>query len=233
MRRIIVYIVFVLAISACGSGKNTLTGKDNDFKVKDTASIDKIFLANRSNSQVTLTREGRKWMVNGEFEARGDMIENLLYVIRNVEVKQFVAKTAIDNEMKKLAVAATKVEVYLKGKLSKVYYVGGPTQDHFGTYMVMQDSETPYVCYLPGHRGYLSLFYTPIVDEWKSRQIFNYPVSEIATVRTDFYRSPEQSWEITNIDNKSFKLKSIVANQYIDNFDTGAVKIILKEFKAL
>lgn len=233
MKQLILFCGLALAILSCGNKKDTLKGADNDFKVKDTAAIDKIFLANKSNQSVTLVKDGNRWMVNNEFEARGDMIANLLYAIRNVEVKQFVPKNSIDNTMKLLSVSATKVEIYLKGKLSKVYYVGGPTQDHFGTYMVMQDAETPYICYIPGHRGYISLFYTPLVDEWKSRQIFRYSLDEIGSVKTEFYRNPELSWEIINLDNKKFKLKSLSNNKFVEPFDTGAVKTVLKEFKAL
>lgn len=233
MKRLIYLIVFGLVITACGNRSNTLTSKDNEFKIKDTASIDKIFLANKGNQSVTLVKDGKRWMVNNEFEARGDMMANILHAIRNVEVKQFVPKTAIDNTMKLLSVSATKVEIYTNGKLAKVYYVGGPTQDHFGTYMVMQDSETPYICYVPGHRGYISTFYTPMADEWRSRQVFRYQLDEIASVKMEFYRVPQLSWEIINLDNKSFKLKSLSNNKYIEPFDTGAIKMILKEFKAL
>ncbi len=233
MKRIILFCALGLAIFACGSKKDTLTNKDNEFKVKDTASIDKIFLANKGNQSVTLTKQGKVWMVNNEFEARGDMMDNILFAIRNVEVKQFVPKAAVDNTMKLLAVAATKVEIYVKGKLARVYYVGGPTQDHFGTYMVMQDAETPYICYVPGHRGYISNFFTPMADEWRSRQIFHYSLDEIGSVKTEFYRAPDYSWEIINLDNKNFKLKSLATNKFVESFDTGAVKMVLKEFKAL
>jgi hypothetical protein len=99
--------------------------------------------------------------------------------------------------------------------------------------MVMQDSETPYICYVPGHRGYISTFYTPMADEWRSRQVFRYQLDEIASVKMEFYRVPQLSWEIINLDNKSFKLKSLSTNKYIEPFDTGAIKMILKEFKAL
>ena len=47
MKRLIYLIVFGLVITACGNRSNTLTSKDNEFKIKDTASIDKIFLAKK------------------------------------------------------------------------------------------------------------------------------------------------------------------------------------------
>lgn len=233
MIRTLFVFVFGLALISCGGKSNTFKGKDNEFKVKDTANIDKIFLANKSNQSVLLTKEGKRWMVNNEFEARGDMMENILAVIRNVEVKQFVPKNAVENTMKLLSVSATKVEIYIKGDLHKVYYVGGPTQDHFGTYMVMQDAETPYICYMPGHRGYLSTFFTPLKDEWRSRQIFHYSLEEIGSVKVEFYRKPQDSWEIVNLDNKNFKLKSLATNKFVGPFDTLAVKSIVREFKAL
>jgi len=71
------------------------------------------------------------------------------------------------------------------------------------------------------------------VDEWRSRQIFRYQLEEIASIKTEFYRAPQVSWEIENIDNKNFKLKSLATKQYLEKFDTGAVKLVMKEFKAL
>lgn len=233
MKRVWIIFAFVLVVASCGKRTNTLSGKDNEFKVKDTANIDKIFLANKGDQSVLLTKEGKKWRVNGEFDARPDLLNNLLYTIRNVEVKQFVPKNSIDNTLKLLAVSATKVEIYVEGKLHKVYYVGGPTQDHFGTYMVMQGSETPYICYLPGFRGYLTNHYIPNPDEWRSRQVFTYHIEDIASVKTEFYRNPEDSWEIIKVDNNNFKLKSPVTGEFLEPFDTGAVKNVLKQFKAL
>lgn len=222
-----------LMLASCGPKKNTLTGDESHFKVEDTASVDMIFLADKSNRTVLLTRENGTWMVNHEFQARKDMIQNLMICIRRVEVKEFVPKAAIENQIKALSVGATKVEIYQNKKLAKVYYVGGPTQDHLGTYMIMQDSNTPFVCYMPGFRGYLSNYYIPMVEEWRDRVIFSYNIKDIASVRVDFARDPDASWELTNVDNASFRLKSVSSGQYLEGFDTSRVKDVLRNFKVM
>jgi len=205
----------------------------SDFKVEDTASIDKIFLADKSNRTVLLTKEGHSWTVNGQFSARPDMIQNIMNTIRRIEVKQYVAKSAINNVIKNLAVTATKVEIYQKGKLTKTYYVGGPTQDHYGTYMLLDGSDIPFVCYVPGFRGYLTNYYIPIEEEWRDRKIFAYDISDMASVKVEFVRDPKASWEITNVDDAHFRLRSLHTGQELNNFDTSRVKDVLRNFKVM
>lgn len=229
-----IYISFVLlsVLFSCGPKGNTLKEEISDFKIDDTSTVDKIFLADKMNNTVLLTKESsNRWIVNNKFPARPDMIQNLLICIKKVEVKQYVPKPAIENVIKHLSVSATKVEIYQKGKLSKTYYVGGPTQDHFGTYMLMEGAEIPFICYMPGFRGYITSYYIPMEVEWKDRKIFSHEIPEIQSVRVEHFRQPEESWEITNIDNANFQLKALKTGQEIKGFDTTKVKELLKNFK--
>lgn len=232
MKNIWIGILAVVLLSACGSKNNTLNSELSNFKVEDTALVDKIFLADKMNNRVLLKKQAPgRWTVNDQFLARPDMIQNILICMHNVEVKQYVPKTAIDNVIKQLAVSATKVEIYQRGELSKTYYVGGPTQDHFGTYMIMQGSDVPFVCYMPGFRGYISNYYIPMEVEWRDRKIFAYDVPQIQSVKVEFFKEPASSWEITNQDNAHFTLKGLQTGEEVKNFDTTKVKELLKNFK--
>lgn len=233
MKKLVTLVICSLLILSCGGKKNTFTSEDNDFKIKDTSTVNKIFLANKSNQTVLLTKENGRWRLNGKYDARMDLLQNLFYTIKNIEVKEFVPKAAVENQLKLLAVAGTKVEIYQNDELAKVYYVGGPTQDHMGTYFLMEGSENPYVVYLPGHRGYLTNHFTPIEEEWKSRVIFSHHISEIKSVQVDFVKTPELSWELINVDDNHLQLRDVMRNQILSPFDTIAAKNILKEFKAL
>ena len=95
-----------------------------DFVVEDTASIDKIFLADR-NSSVTLERINNVWMVNGKYPARKDYINVLLTTMRNLEVTAPVPEAKLDKVLKDLSVTGIKTQIYQNGKLYKTYYVGG------------------------------------------------------------------------------------------------------------
>jgi hypothetical protein len=70
MRRITIILAVVIALGAVAvffavrTTHSTIKKELRDFAVADTASIDKIFMVEKSNNQVMLTREENGWMVN-------------------------------------------------------------------------------------------------------------------------------------------------------------------------
>ena len=106
-----------------------------DFAVEDTASITKIFLANKQGSAVTLEREENRWTVNKQYTARRDFVNNLLTTIKKIEVSSPVSSAKLERVMKDLAVQGIKVEIYQGTECVKVYYVGGVTEENNGAYM--------------------------------------------------------------------------------------------------
>jgi len=134
-------VLAVVLVSKNGSG--TLKPELKDFAVQDTASIDKIFMVKKSNDQVMLTKEDGSWIVNDTYPVREEAISLLLKTIQRVRVKAPVSKSAQDYVLKMMATRNTKVEIYSKEKLIKTYYVGGPTQDQVGTFMMLEGSSVP------------------------------------------------------------------------------------------
>ena len=99
-----------------------------DFAVKDTASVDKIFLADKQNATILLERKDNYWTVNGKYRARRDFIDLLLETIHRVEVAEPVVETKTENVLRRISSDGVKVEIYQNGKLAKTYYVGGVDQ---------------------------------------------------------------------------------------------------------
>ena len=180
----LVSIVLLLAISVYLILKNqTDTFKKDltNFAVKDTASISKIFLADRTGKKVVLERISvSEWKVNGKFEARPQAIKLLLQTIHNISVKATVPKPAFNNVVKRLATGAVKVEIYKHDELAKTYYVGGATQDSYGTYMIMENSTTPYIIWMQGFEGYLTPRYFTEENVWRNPALIHISPIEIA-----------------------------------------------------
>src|SRR5258706_8580783 len=151
----IVTIVFV-TIAAFLIYRNkggTIRKEDRDFAVKDTASVTKIFLADRSGNSVTLERQpDGVWMVNNKYRARKEGIDLLLDCFKGISVQTRVAKAAYNSVVKELSSTGIKCEIYVnhKDKPLKVYYVGGSTNDILGTYMMLENSTVPFVTEIPG-----------------------------------------------------------------------------------
>jgi hypothetical protein len=238
-------IVFVVLLAASiyflffKNGFTTVGKTDHDFAVKDTASITKIFIANKSGQSVTLTRAGKgTWLVNNRFPARSDGINTLLYTINMLELKTVIDPRSWNTVIKTLASKAVKVEIYEGDKRVKVYYVGEETADELGTYMLLSNPETeenykqPYIIYIPGFDGYLTTRYFIKEDDWRDRTIFQYYPYDLRSVSIS-YPQADSSFRITIAGRNRFILDNPVTNQAATRLDTLAVKQYLTYYQSV
>lgn len=86
MKKNLLYlIVFVVLLLVAGyflsedGGTSTLEGPENyDFAIKDTASINKIIISDKTPNRATIRRTSDGWELDGEYAVRRDAIEILL-----------------------------------------------------------------------------------------------------------------------------------------------------------
>jgi hypothetical protein len=210
---IILVILIVITIFVLKRNHNTtLPPKSTEFAVKDTQNISKIFLADMSGNRVLLERTKNGWIVNGKFEANQDRIELLLETIASIEVKNPVPIAAEEYVIKNMSSGSTKVEIYTtKKKPVKVYYVGGPTQDYLGTYMMLDvKKKVPYVMHKPGLNGYVSEgYYFTDEAEWRTKEIFKYDPADIVQVRIEYFKDPSRSFILKTEAGNTFKIETI------------------------
>jgi hypothetical protein len=222
--------------------KSTLKVELSDFAVKDTLSIDKIFLADKDSHQVLLEKQkDGSWMVNKKYPARMDAIHTLLYTMHQVQVKAPVGRASFNTIIRRMAAKSTKCEIYQNGKLSKTYYVGGTTQDFMGTYMMIENSSTPFITWIPGFEGYLYTRYFSFPDQWRSTEMIRLKPQEIQSVEHIMHKFPEKSWTITNnnnvirlMDAQGTDVKGIdtaTAREYLARFTRINFEAIVRDFK--
>jgi len=221
-----IFVVILMTRDRSGTIKREL----RDFAVQDTASVDKIFMVTKGNDQVTLTRHETNWMVNEKYFVRTEAIELLLKTIHRIQVKAPVAKSALDNVVTMLATRNTKVEIFSKGKLVKTIYVGGPTQDQIGTFMMLEGSSVPFVVHIPGFIGYLSTRFFIDENSWRSPLIFSYNFDEIARIKSVNNDNPQKSF-ILNKDKNRFDMRATDGDYQAMELDTLAVKFFVSNFE--
>ncbi len=207
-----------------------------DFAVSDTGSITKIYMVNTGGNQLTLEKnDAGVWMVNNKFKARGDAMKNLLECMKDMQVRAPVAKSAVENVSKQLATSSTKVEIYQNDKLAKMYYVGSDTQDGLGTFMLLTDPETgenstlPFIMFIPGFNGFLSIRYFMDEDLWRDRTVFAFYPDQIESVKVDYTNLPDSSFTISLTNSNSISLANSKGDP-ISNFDTAKVKQYLNYY---
>jgi hypothetical protein len=200
-----------------------------DFAIEDTASIDKIFMADKSNNTILLERKSNYWTVNGDFRARRDFTNTLLETIHRVEVLEPVPEAKLDYVLRSLSVNSIKVEIYQKGKLTKTYFVGGVDQNNTGTYMLIEGSSEPFVTHIPGFTGFLTTRFNTGIYEWRDRVIVNYSYPEIAAISIEY--PDKQSFKCEKHPDNTCKLYKLPGMEAVTLFDTTAVKDFMARFK--
>jgi len=245
---IAVIILGVIAVAlVLTNSKTTFKRALSDFAVGDTSTVTKIFMSDKANNSMTLTRvQPGKWLVNDKYTGSKANIELLLGTMAGLEVKETVPKGALEFVIKDLATISVKVEIYQwvyrieifdwvrlfpHEKLTKVYYVGGPIQSNRGSYMIMEHSSVPFVVYLPGLRGFVTPIYSPIEKYWRDYSVFKKLIEQIESVRIEFPSDPGNSFEIRNDANLNLRLFSLNDHQQIREFDTLKVMNFMTSFR--
>lgn len=214
---IIVVILLLLAVAAVFvkniKGRNSTLNEDaKKFKLEDTASVTKIVLSDKKGKILTLERTRDGWKVNGKYKARPDAIQTLLYTIRMVDVKYPVPKSMRDGVLRTMAGFATKVQIYSNNELIKQYYVGHNTQDYEGTFMLLSNLDNgknydePFICHIPGFRGYLTVRYFTDEQEWRNRLILNVTPPELNYVEYKNLEKPDSSFKIQILNPNQFEV---------------------------
>jgi hypothetical protein len=235
--RILIAVIAILGILAgylyLKDNTGTIKEELRNFAVEDTATITKIFLVDKAQKSVTLTRESKgRWKVNEKYYARRDLINVLLKTINLLEVKSPVSKASRDNVIIRLASGATKVEIYQGAdEPAKVYYVGGATQNTMGTYMLIEGSSEPFITHIPSFYGYLSTRYVTKLDLWRDKTFIDLQFKDIKSVQIEFPGDTTFSFSIVNKGNWDFELKSLHNDSIIEDYDTIALTVYLTKFK--
>lgn len=181
----------------------TLAKAESDFGTSDIGKISKVRITKAGNDTLLLTLKDKKWRVNNRYIVNEDPFTQLFAALQKMQVKAPVPESANDNVIKELLEKYTYVQLFENGsdKPFKAFYVGGPTLDNKGTYMLLEiDGKTaskPYVVSVPGYNGYLSGRFNTTEENWRSRWISKDDGTNITEAKITYHRKPENSFSLT------------------------------------
>jgi len=189
--------------------QSTLNSIENNFAVADTASIQKIFIADKGDKEITLERKSEGyWMVNNRYKVRSGSMNILLETIKRIRPQYPVARAAHNNVIKNLATKARKVEIYTNVDEAPIrtYFIGGTTLDRKGNFMLMDGAEQPYAVHIPGFVGYFSGRFILEEEDWRDRTVFSYRPEEIKSITLAYPAEPEKSFHLAALGEQQFGL---------------------------
>jgi len=242
-------LVAIIVISLVSNRYSTLKEKETDFAVRDTASVTRIFIADKKENSVLLERNSSGWELNNQFVANTKVVDFLLSTMKRLRVKSPVPLSVRNGVISRLASNGIKVEVYQEvyrinlfnkykffkhEKLTKVFYVGDATQDNMGTYMLIEGADNPYIAFIPGFRGFLFSRFSPKPDDWKSHVVFNTKLADIKSVSLQFFEDPQNSFKVDVVDaNGNYKVTALQSGEVLESYDTLKLLNYLTSFRDL
>ncbi len=231
------FIIFsILILSNCDSSSKSYELKD--FSIKDTASIVKFKISDTENNSIVISRvnESKIWMIEGSnYNATKPSVDLLMETFYRIRVKQDVPNSSLKTIFNRLSVKHKKVEIFTNENENpiKTWYIGSPTQDHMGTYMLLQNdkikSSIPYITYKPGMYGSLDVRFFTDFESWRSSKVFHYQNSNhIKNIRVNFHTNKIESYHIERKDNSVLIYDTY--GKLISNYDTIQVRHYLTHF---
>ena len=222
----LIIIILVLASAAAWFLVNRTHGtfdKEEDaFAIRNKKDVTKVILSDTDKKRVELTIVNGTWVVNGKYPAHEELIISLFDVFTRIKTLCPVPRAAHDYVVKSLFEKNIKVEVFMgSNEPTLVYYVGGPTPEGTGTYMLREDEgkteKRPYITYLPGLQGYLTPRYQTDAETWRAKVLFKYSSpDDIKALSVEYPGDESKSFGINQIAKDSFNLSAIGSNYTIN-----------------
>lgn len=225
---------------------STTNDLESDFAISNSDDIHKVFLADKRSQTATLVRNGRGWdYINKDgatFNVRANAIHNLLETVTKVKVRYTVGEANMEMAINDLSTNGIKVELYSKsGNRLKTYYVGGPSNDQQGTYMIMEDSDQPYVTHLGHWEGVLTPRFMLGEEDWRDKIVFKHDAKTIQSLSIEYPTKKNSSFMIDRIDEKTYNItpfypstkvieKSVV-HQKVDAYLYNYEKMVAEAFE--
>lgn len=240
-----VIAVVALVIALHGSRKATF---EQDFHIEDINSVSRIFLADKQEHEVLLTRiDTAAWLVDNTYPANQPMVNLLLETLNTMRIRQQVNRNAIPNVIKDLSARAIKVEVYQRRpfinwfggrlqlfpreRLAVTYFVGRETRDMMASYMFREGDKVPYVIHIPGFRGFPTPRFVTDPIQWRSHLIVDLDVHQIERVELEVPEQPNEGFTVQRT-GEGFTFLPADGNP-VSAFDTARVAQMLAGFTYL
>ena len=236
-----VAVIGIIALVVALNGRKKATFKQ-DYNIEDVAAVTRIYMADKQNNEVLLTRTADStWVVDNTYPANQPMVDLLLETMNTMRIRQQVNRNAIPNVVKDISAHGIKVEVYARKPLVSIfglklftrdrrivtYYVGRETQDMMASYMYRDGDKVPYIIHIPGFRGFLTPRFVTEPLKWRSHSIVDLDVNAIARIQLEIPSTPEEGFVVLN-NGAGFDFETAAGRA--PRFDTARVAQLLSSF---
>jgi hypothetical protein len=193
---LLVGIVYVLQKNKKDPDTN-INRPESNFRIENPLTIGRIILTPKSGARSDLKRVGDHWMINDQYKARQSSVDVLLLGIQRQNLDHIPNRAANDDILRTMATSGIHVEIFdVAGKPLLSYYVGGVTQDEYGTFFLKEGSSQPYCLNLPGFDGSLRPRYNIQPLDWRDVRFWMEDNDKIDSIIVDYPQQHSSAFKI-------------------------------------
>ncbi|MBN1158763.1 MAG: hypothetical protein JXA61_05235 [Bacteroidales bacterium] len=224
-----VYIAFLIVVTIAVliliNRRDGLPGRQSsEFSSGNASLIDKVVIS-KAEETVILEREEHHWMLNGTAIARNDRVDFLLSCFERIEIVSPAAKSMKDRVAEHLKTEGKLVRLYVNGNLRKGFHVYYEPEGITGTYMMLEDSEDPFMVRLIGYAGNdIEVFFSLNHRSWQDNVLFEQGPDDIREVRLEYPETPEHSFRIRHNETNGVVLSELTAPIPPENTDLHEIQ---------
>ncbi len=235
---LVVAIVILGALAFLATNLVRNSGKSDtellEFSIADTATVDKIVITDAFQNKFEAVRKDGVWVDKDGNCIVQEPINTMLETFKNVEFKGYVPENSRKTITNRMASSHTKVEVFQNGEWTKTWFVGFSTQDHYGTYMLLETpdekSDLPVIMKIKGFNGIIEPRFFADPRRWKCTQVFALERDQISSVDVKFYDNPQRSFSVSK-DGSNYTVKQ--QGRPLAAVDTNMIIRYLNNYKKI
>lgn len=206
-----------------------------DFAVKDTSAITKIRITDPYSRTIELIRKNKTWTDGNDGCITQDLVHNILDVATNIEFKGYLPKNSHQTFKDKMSSYHTKVEFFVKNKWYKTWYIGPPSQDHYGQIMLLDSkdygkSAEPVMMKIKGVHGIIEPNFFADSRQWICTNIFAVPLEKLLEVQVINHEDSTRSFRISK-NNSAYTVSQF--DQPLAYVDTANLYRYLHNYKKI
>lgn len=226
---IVLLLIIVAAVYIFSNPNGTLKPGNTGFLIQSADKISEIKISS-SQEQIRLSKKNNTWELNGKYKVNDVIIANFLNALTSIDILTPVSKVErnqISNILKKEGIL---VELRDNKFFSRKFFVNQPTMSKDKTYMMMTNSQEPYIVRIPDFKGQVSQLFITNENFWRDKTVFNYLPQHIKSITVEYPRSNTKSFKVA-YNKGTFTLQNLNEGEYEQDFNIEKVAQYFTNFQ--
>ncbi len=205
------------------------------FNIEEITKVNKFKITDPQARKITILKNGNEWTTESGECIQQESVNFILDAFKNIEFKGYLPENSRKRMVTLLSTQHTKVEIYENDDWSKTWYIGPPSQDHYGQIMLLDSdefgkSDLPVIMKIKGLNGIIEPRFFADYRKWMCTEILTLEAKEIKAVDVKYIKEKSRSFSVKRVEN-NFKVYQ--AGKELKQVDTTMIFTYLNRFKKL